>query len=164
MYNETSYTAKPSNKVAKYVLLGLSGSALIFVIAARISEKLSGLIWLGAFAFIVSALFIYTRYLGVEYCYQITNAGVPSLVVSQITGNRSRTMARIDLDSITELRYMTRDEYRAHKCDSAVVKYNYFPTMMPSHLYLISMRSEHERADIFIEADESFASALNASR
>ena len=165
MYNEISYTAKPKNKVAKYVLMGLSGSALIFVIASMLTPKYSGLVWMVAFAFIVSSIYVFNRYVGAEFCYSLTDAGVPSFVVTQRVGKTVRTMARLDLDSITEIRLLTGEEYRKYKCEKGVLKYSYFPTMRPDTLYLVSMRSAYENADLFIEADESFALAIrNASK
>ena len=152
--------AKPSNNVAKHLLLALAGSAIIFIAVANMVDRFSGLISFGAFLFAVAAIYVYTRYVGIEYCYQILNLGVPSVVVSLITGKRSRTMARIDVSSITEVRRVTLKEYRAYKRENGVLKYNYSPTLMPSALYLVRMRSEHENADIFIEADELFASKL----
>ena len=161
MRNELSYIAKSTNKVAKYVSLGCIGSALIVSLAGKIADVYAGLFALGVFAFIVAAIYIYTRYVGVEFCYQITEYSVPTLVISQLSGNRSRTVARIDIDSITDVKRLTYKEYRElRKREKSIPKYSYFPTMMPSTICFIAMRSEHENADIFVEADDSFISAL----
>ncbi len=163
MLKELSYVAKATNNVARQVLIGLVGSAAIFVVASYITPKLSGLVWMVAFIFIVASIYVYTRYVGSTYLYEIADVGTPSFVISLTVGKTSRTMARIDIDSITEVRRLTGKEYRKYKCEKGVVKYSYFPTMMPTALYLISMRSPYENADIFIEADESFAKTLSAS-
>lgn len=160
MYNELTYKVRSSNNVAKHFLLALAGTAIILIALSNMVDHFSGLICFGAFIFAVAAIYIYTRYMGIEYCYQIANLGVPTMVVSVISGKRSRTMARIDISSITEVQRLTLSEYRAYKSEKGILKYNYFPTMLPSAVYLVRMRSEHENADIFIEANERFASAL----
>jgi hypothetical protein len=160
MYNEISYTAKPAGNVGKYVLMGLSGSALIFVVAANITPKFSGLVWMVAFAFVVASIYVYNRYVGAEFTYSVTDGGVPSFVVEQRVGKTVKTMARLDLCSITEVRAMSGKEYRKYKSEKGTLKYSYFPTMFPERLYLVTMRSRYENADVFIEADERFISYL----
>ena len=164
MYNEFSYTSRPRNKVANYVLLGLGGSAAIFVAAAYLTPKYSGIVWTVAFALIVSVIYVYTRYVGAEFTYSVMDAGTESFVVTQKVGKTVKTMARIDVSSITEIRRMTGKEYKKYKAARGVVKYCYLPTMCPDEVYLLSMRSIHEDADIFIEADEDFIAALNERR
>ena len=148
------------NNVAKYVLCGLGGSSLIFVAAAYMTPVLTGIVWMVAFIFIVASLYVYNRYVGAEFCYSIENVGVPSLIVTQRVGKTIKTMARLDVDSLAELRLLSGEEYRKYKCQKGVVKYSYFPTMRPSEVYLVSMRSRYEDADVFIEIDERFASIL----
>lgn len=161
MYNnEFSYTAKPGNKVAQHVLIGLVGSSLIFIIASMLTPKYSGLVWTLAFALIVSSIYVYNRYVGAEFCYSVVDTGTLSFVVTQRVGRTVRTMARLDVDSITEVKFISAKEYRKHKCDRGVLKYAYFPTMCPETLCLVRMRSAYENADVFIEADGAFAAAL----
>lgn len=155
-----SYVATSKTKTSRYVFLGLVGSAAIFIVASYITPAFSGLVWMGAFVFIVAAIYVYTKYVGASYCYEIVDSGVPSFVVTMTVGKTAKTMARIDVDSVVELRRMTRSEYRAYKCEKGVSRYSYFPTMMPAELYLVSMRSTYENADLFIEVDEQFAAAL----
>lgn len=163
MLNEMTCYAKSKNKASSYVLLGLGGTALLFVLAAMITPKYSGLVWLVAFAFIVASIYVYTRYVGAEYCYGIVEGvGRPSFTVGMKVGNTSKTVARLDLDAITEVKKLSGKEYRDYKCEKGVMKYPYFPTMFPSWVYLVSVRSEYESADVFIEADEGFIEALSS--
>lgn len=156
-----SYTARSKNKSARSVLFGLFASSLIFVLAAILSPKYSGIIWFVALIFITASIYVYNRYVGSEYYYEISDCGGrPSFIINMKVGNTSKTMARIDLDTITEVRKLTGKEYRKYKCEKGVLKYPYFPTMFSEEVYLVSVRSEHENADLFIEADEEFASAL----
>ena len=160
MYNEISYTAKPATKVGKYVLAGLAGSSLIFVVASNLTPKYSGLVWMVAFAFIVASIYVYNRYVGAEFSYSVTDGGVPSFVVTQRVGKTVRTMARLDLDSITAVKLVSGSEYRKYKSEKGTFKYSYFPTMFPERLYLVSMRSAYENADVFIEVSDEFAAYL----
>ena len=164
MDNEIFYTAKSGNKIAKCVMLGLLGTSFLLVVAACISPKLTGIIWAVALIFITATIYVYNRYVASEYRYGITNdGGVPTFTVSMQLGKTSRVMARINLSSITEVRKMSREEYRAYKPERGVLKFPYFPTMFAECVYLVSSRSEYETADIVIEADEAFAEALRSS-
>ena len=160
MYNDASYIAKPRNNTARSVLIGLACSAVIFVIAANITPKYSGIIWFVAFAFIVASLYVYNKYVGAVYLYEVAVYGVPTLVISLTVGKTVKTMARIDIDSITEIKHLSDAELRAYKPQKGTVKYTYYPTMLPSDVYLIAMRSQYENADIIIEADEQFISVI----
>ena len=163
MLEEMTCSAKTKNNVSKCVFLGLMGTAMLLVLAAMITPKYSGLVWFFAFCFIVASIYVYNRYFGAEYCYGIVEGvGRPSFTVGMKVGKTSRTMARLDLDAITEVRKMTGKEYRAYKCEKGIMKYPYFPTMRPEYVYLVSVRSDYEKTDVFVEIDERFAEALGA--
>ena len=161
MIKERIYTAVPKTKAAKSVFLGLLGTSLIFVLAANFTPKYSGLIWVVALGFVTATIYVYNRYVGAEYRYEISDCGGrPSFIISMRIGKTVRTMARVDLYAITEVKKLNRAEYRAYKCEKGILKYPYFPTMFSDEVYLVSVRSELEKADLFIEADEEFISVL----
>ena len=163
MLNEMIYTAKSKNRTAKSVLLGLLGSSILLIIAANIAKMLTGIIWIGAFIFITATIYVYNRYVGAAYRYTVSEGiAKPALTIDQSVGKAVKTVARLDLDSITEVRRMTGKEYRAYRCEKGVIKYPYFPTMLADEIYLVSVRSEYENYDVFIEIDEKFASALSS--
>ena len=163
MVDEKVYLAKPKNKTGKSVFLGLLGTSMILALTANFIQKYSGIVWVFALGFITATIYVYNRFVGSEYRYTINNdGGRPSFAVGMQVGKTARTMARVDLSSIKELRRMSRDEYRTYKCDKGVVKYPYFPTMFAEEVYLVAVRSEYEQADIFIEADAEFISALES--
>ena len=163
MVNEMICSAKSKNNASKYVLLGLGGTSMLLVAAAMMTPRFSGLVWSVAFIFIVSSIYVYTRYVGSEYSYGIIDgAGRPSFTVALKVGKTERTLARLDLDAIKEVRRLTGKEYRAYKCEKGVIKYTYFPTMFPGEVYLVSIRSGYENADVFVEVDERFAEALSS--
>jgi len=161
MHNEMTLSVKSKNNVSRYLFLGLIGTALIFILAAYFGAAYSGILWLVALGFITAAIYVYNGHVAAEYYYEIRNdGGRESFVVNMRVGKTSRTLARLDLWSIAEVRRMTGKEYRAYKCEKKIIKYPYFPTLFPESVYLVSIRSEYENADIFIEATEEFAQAL----
>ena len=161
MVEEMICYAKSKNNASKYVLLGLGGTSLLFVVAAMMTPRFSGLVWAVAFVFIVSSIYVYTKYVGAEYSYGIIDgAGRPSFTVALKVGKTERTLARLDLDAITEVRRLNGKEYRDYKPERGIIKYTYFPTMFPSEVYLVVIRSNYEQADVFVEVDDKFAEAL----
>lgn len=161
MIKEAYVTAIPKNKAAKYVFLGLVGTALILAVLANLGAGYSGIIWLAALIFATSAIYVYNRFVGAAYLYEVRmDGGIPSFVVAMRVGKTSKVLARLDLSSIVEVREMSRKEYRSHRCEKGIVKYAYYPTMSPDSLYLVSVRSQYENLDVLIEADAELAEAL----
>lgn len=163
MIKEISYLAKPKNKKAKSVMLGLLGSSIILVAAATWTPKYSGIVWVFALAFITATIYVYNRYVGAEYVYEIIDPSRPSFVIGMRVGKTARTMARLDLYAIKEIRRLTKEEYRKYKPEKGILKYPYYPTMFSDEIYLLSVRSDYENADVFIEADSEFIAALDES-
>lgn len=165
MLEPKSMSVKAKNDAARSVLFGLLGTSAIFVIAAMYSSMLTGVLWIIALAFITATIYVYNRHVGSEYYYDIgMDGGKESLVVSMRVGKTVKTLARLDISSVTEVRRMTRKEFRSHKCERGVFKYPYFPTMFPTEVYLVSIRSDHEQLDLFLELDEDFAKALSGEQ
>jgi hypothetical protein len=162
MAKEMSVSVKSATNMARYVLYGLSATTAIFIAAAYFASAGSGLLWTVALIFATAGIYVYNRYVCSEYYYTITDGARPTLTVDMRVGKTVRTQARVDISSITEVKLMSAEEVRKYKCERGVVRYSYFPTMRPSSLLLISVRSVHEDADIFIEADGEFAEALSA--
>ena len=162
MADELSIGVRSKNKVAKYVMLGCLGSSLIFYIAGMLATHYRGLIWMGTFICVIATVYFYNRYVGTEYCYSIHNYedGGAIFVVAMKNGKTVRTMARLDLFAIKEVVKLSGKEYRAHRSERGVLKYSYFPTMCPSDLYLVKVRSHSEKADVFVEINEQIAAVL----
>jgi hypothetical protein len=161
MIDEAFYSAKSKNRAARSVFLGLLGTSMLFALAAIITPKFSGIVWFFALVSITATIYVYNRYVGAEYGYTLSNdCGSRLLIIDMRIGKTVRTMARLELHSLTEVRRMTGKEYRSYKCEKGVMKYPYFPTMRPDEVYLVSFRSDYESIDVFIEADENFILAL----
>ncbi len=154
--------AKPSNNKAKYAFVGLLGAAAMVMVTYFIVSHYKGIIGMFAVAFITAAVLIYTKYIGVEYYYDITRdtENTPIFVVRQIIGKRQSTLCRVDLHNIAKVERLTREERSKHKTDPGFKKYIYFPTLSPDSMLLIRLVSTHENAEIFIEAPDEFGNLL----
>ena len=163
MFNDFSISVKSQNKKARYAFGGCLGSALIFVIVYMSIPKFQGVVGLVALAFITAAIYIYNRYVAATYSYDVTtdSVGRPVFVVRQTVGKRTATMCRIDLYGIRSIEKLDRESRRAHKTKKGILKYVYCPSLMPDVVYLISSRTSHENADVYIEATDEFVAELN---
>ncbi len=164
MIKEFFSHAKPSNNKAKKLFITLLAIGALITLAYMALDKYKGVIGLFALGAIVGAVFIYTKYLGVEYFYDITfdSAGSPVFVVRQMSGKRQSTFCRLDLHSITKVERLSAKERKAHKTDKGIRKYFYLPTLAPESVILITAKSEYEYAEITIEASEEFAEMLKS--
>ncbi len=154
--------AKPSNNNAKNIFVGLLGAAAMIMVAYFTAESYKGIIGLFAVVAITAAVLVYTKYIGVEYYYDITSDsnGSPVFVVRQIIGKRQTTLCRVDLHNITKIERISREEKRKHKTEARYKKYSYLPTIAPAYSLLIKLHSESENAEIFIEAPDEFGNLL----
>lgn len=166
MINEIYSHVKPSNTKAKRLFILLMGLSALLA-AGAVALNIFGGPYKGVVAFcgcisIVAAVFIYTKYIGVEYYYDVTfdSEGTAVFVVRQVTGKRESTLCRIDLWSITKIEKLTAKERSAHKAQAGFKRYFYLPTLSPDSVILITIRSEYENAEIVIEANDEFASML----
>ena len=168
MINEISYKATARNSSAKITFVALLVlSALNFIAYALMSAngvQKSGLVGLLVLALITSSVFVYTRYVGVYYMYDITvdSYGTYVFVVRQITGKRESTLCRVDLAGIHKITREDKDARAKHKTPYGYRKYNYVPTLFPSETYRLLSIGRYERAEIIIEADEDFILTLES--
>jgi hypothetical protein len=123
-----------------------------------------GIVCLIGMVFLITAITLYTKYLSVEYYYDITfdSEGTPLFVVRQLIGKRQTTLCRIGLAEIVRIEREGVKERREHKTPAGFVKYSYLPTLMPEAAYRVITTSRYEKAEILIEISEEFASLLRA--
>ena len=164
MINEFCSRVKPSNNNAKKLFYALLCAAAVITSVYLIIPNYKGIVGLFSVCAIVGAVLVYTKYIGVEYYYEITHdtAGSPLFLVTQTIGKRSTTLCRIDLHTIVKVEKMSTEERGRHKTERGYKKYSYLPTLMPKEALLITVRSPHENAEIFIEAGDDFRSLLSA--
>lgn len=162
MITEFSVNPTPTNNKAKIIFFGCLAAGAACTVVYFIAELYKGLIGLGAMAFIIAAVFIYTRYMAPRFYYDITfdSAEQPVFVVRQKTGKRESTLCRIDLFTITKIERETRQERRSHKTPMGYVKYVYTPTLMPEVTYRITSISRYEKSEIIIEGNDDFSALL----
>ena len=160
---ELSVHARPSNKKAQrisFVLL-LGAAACIISCCFILNYQIIPTVFTVVLA--STAIMIYTRYIAASYLYDITVGaeGEPIFVVRSRTGRRETTLLRVDLYAIKSIERLTREDKKAYKCDTGVVRYNYCPTLFPDTSVLLTVRSQYENADVFIEITDEFCEYLS---
>jgi hypothetical protein len=111
---------------------------------------------------IVIATWVYTKYVAVEYGYDVTfdPQGTPVFVVRQLIGKRQSTFSCVYLADIVSVDMETREQRRAKKAQNGVRRYVYLPTVFAPSSCRITVRSRYEHAEIVIEVTEEFAALL----
>ena len=163
MIREHYSRTKASNSNAKNLFYGLLCATAVLFVFYCTTPLYKGIIGLFCVAAITAAVLIYTKYVGVEYFYDITfdSEGTSIFVVRQVTGKRSSTLCRIDLSSIVKIERLDASARKAHKAEAGYINYFYLPTLMPESVLLLKVSSRNERAEIFIEASDEFAELLS---
>ncbi len=162
MIHELTVHPKPQNNYAKILSLGAMVLAVICIVAYSLMDRYRGVVGLVAILFITTAVLIYTKYIAVEFYYDITfdSEGIPLFVVRQITGRRQTTLCRLELWHIDSVTHMTDKERREHKSSQGVRKYTYSPTVFPKDVYIIYAGSRYEKCEIIIECSAEYADML----
>lgn len=162
MIREFSVRPVPKNQNARTVFFVLLGAAAAAMGVSYILDRYKGLVQLAALILLVSAVMIYTRYVGASYSYEVATdgEGTPIFVVNQQSGKRLTTLCRLDLADIADIKTLTNAEYRAYKPEKGMKRYNYTPTLGPSEVHLMQVRSYREKADVFLELSEEYRAML----
>ncbi len=164
MINEITVHPKPQNNNAKIVSLAAMVLAVACVVLYSFMDKYRGIVGVVAIMFITTAVLIYTKYVSIDFYYDITvdPEGIPLFVVRQITGKRQTTLCCIEFWNVESVNYMSAKERREHKRDANVRKYVYSPTLFPKETYMITVRTRYERCEITVECSDEFAEHLRA--
>lgn len=162
MINEFSVHPKPTNNKAKIVFFITVIAGLAVSTVSCFLPIYKGLVGMVGLLLIVTALLFYTKYIAIEFYYDIVkdDDGLPLLVVRQTIGKRTTTLCRIELADITKVETESAAERRAHKTERGVLKYNYTPTFSPSEVHRITVINRYERAEIVIEGSRELADML----
>ena len=162
MIREYTLKPEPQNSKARYVFGAILGTAIIVVAVYLLVDKYRSALSVLIGLLIAAAVLIYTLYIASEYRYDITEDvdGVPVFVVRRRVGKNETVTCRVSLSSITDVRVLTAKERRAHKPDEGAAVYSYHPTLFPDRVHLVTVRSDYEKADIFIEATDEFVDLL----
>ena len=162
MINELSMRPKAKNNNAKIAFMLTLLVAIVAFCFYFALDKYKGLIGLFGIGALTTAILFYTKYISVEFCYDITFdiEETPIFVVRQITGKRVSTLCRVNLHDIISVSYETKKETSEHKREMGVRLYKYTPTLMPSEVYRIFSSGRYEKAEILIECTKEFADTL----
>ena len=161
MIRELTLRPKPTNANAKTLMILSALGAVAFAVISLVMDKYRGVVALGSLILVVVAVYVYTKYVSAQYCYQIVEGDTPLFLVTQRAGKRETVLCRVELRSIVSAVTMTATEYKAHKTEIGYVKYYYSPTMGPEHVVLITRRSRYEKAEVVIEAGEELAALIS---
>ena len=162
MIEEFSVHPKPQNKNAKLLFLAVFLLSAVGFVTYFFMNQYRGIAGFIALMLLVTALLIYTKYISVEFYYDITkdSEGTPIFVVRQLIGKRQTTLCRISLWDILKIEKETASERRAHKTERNIVKYVYAPTLKPAVSYRITISNRYEKAEIIIEGTDEFIELL----
>ena len=162
MIKEFSTRVRPCGNKGKLVFTALMLVAASVVLISMFLERYRGIVGLVGLIAIVIATWIYTKYVAVEYGYDVTfdPQGTPVFVVRQLIGKRQSTFSCVYLADITSVEMESREERRAKKPQNGVRRYVYLPTIFAPTSCRITVKSRYEHAEIVIEVTEEFASLL----
>ena len=162
MVQEFTVHPKPQNKNSRIVFLILFLVSVLGFVTYLFMDRYRGLVGFASVLVLVLALLVYTKYISVEFYYDIAldSEGVPMFVVRQTIGKRQTTLCRLDLADILKIEKESASERRDHKTDYGVVKYIYAPTMNPPISYRMTVSSRYEKAEVIIECNDDFAHIL----
>lgn len=163
MIREFSTKANSKNSNAKTAFFVLMALAVPFCTLYLLADKYKGIFGLVTMFFLVGAVYIYTRYIGVQYYYDITfeHTGEPLFVVRRVVGKNSSTLARVALAEITSIKRESRSEMKTHKTPFGYRKYFYTPTLFPDEVVRLCVISAYEKAEIVIEISKEYSDTLS---
>ena len=162
MIKEFSVHAKPRNNNAKiFFLIGISISALVFILSLMI-ESYKGVVGFAALLMITTSILIYTKYVAVDFYYDITfdYNEAPVFVVRQVTGKRATTLCRIEIADIDSVQYVTKKDKSKELKEKGVKRYIYTPTLFPPDCFRIFASNRYEKYELVIECSSEFAELL----
>lgn len=162
MIREFAVRPMPKNQNARRLFFILLGAAVATVAISYFLPSHKGIVQLASLILLVSAVLIYTRYLGSTYSYEVAHdtEGTPIFLVTQLTGKRRTALCRVNLADIQSIEVLTGAQYRAYKPEVGIKKYNYTPTLHPDEVHLMQVRSRTENAVVFLELSEEYRSML----
>lgn len=153
---------KPQNRNAQYLFVSVLIAGAVAFGVSFVFDSRRGLLQLLAVCFLVTAVFVYTKYIGVSYVYEMTEDadGTPVFVICQRTGKRISTLCRVSLCDVTAIEKLTGDERRERKVRQGFVRYVYTPTLFPDTVYLMTSAGRYESSEIVLEGTDEFADML----
>ena len=105
MIQEFSVHPKPQNNNAKIAFLITFLASAVSFVTYFLMDRYRGFVGLLAVMLLVTALLIYTKYISVEFYYDIAvdDESLPMFIVRQTIGKRQTTLCRLDLADILKV-------------------------------------------------------------
>ena len=162
MTGDFSVTPKPQNKKSTVVMCVFFGLALASLIVSMLLDRYRGVVGLAAFAFLVTAILMYTKYVSVVFHYDIivTDVEEPMLVIRQTVGKRNITLCNLALADIKKVEKETAEQRKAHKTEQGVARYVCGPTLDPAVSYRLTVQNRYQSCEIIIEGTDEFSEKL----
>ena len=155
-----SFTPKRNVKFAGGVSLSLMIVALVlFALAGMDIFAARALLQLIATLFAVAGIFILTKYVLLSYVYTLSeNDGEYDLLIAQISGKKSTTVARISVSDIAEVKQIDASERSYGKA------YDYSAELLPKELLLLKIDEQGSVFYVKLLPDGDFIRALDSIR
>ena len=156
-----SFNPNPNKKKVYPTLFTLLAVGAALTVLSVTSEKFKGLISLAAVIFLGGAMYLFIRYVGQEYVYNVSyNASdEPMLVISKVIGKRISTMCAVPLYSIISIQKFTKSGEK-YVPDKTVHRYNFIATFGPEYFFVIKSVSRTEKCEIALECTDEMKDRL----
>ena len=158
MIPDMRFRPKTSNVKGKRVFLLTLLLALVTFLCSLLLTEYQGVVQLIAIVILTVSLYFYNRYVATVYEYEITtdNDGAPVFVVCVYQVKRTSTLCRIALWDVTGVARYLAEELKKLPRDKSVGIHKFNPTLSPQTITVISVRSQYEKSDLWIESSEEF--------
>ena len=160
----TSFSAHPKaeNNNSKIFMCVFFAVGAVAIILSSFIERYTWVLGLVALASITTAILMYTKYVSVDFYYDVlADDEEPIFVVRQSVGKRSVTMCRVPLADIVSIKKETKEERKNHKRASGVSLFVYAPTMFPKTSYRIFVSNRYEKSEVVLEGSDEFFAKLD---
>ena len=164
MISEFSVKPKAKNRRAIVLFWSFIALAVVAVALYAIAPRFKGFVGIGAIGMLTVAIYIFSKYIGIEYSYEIAfgRDGLPLFLVRQTVGRRSTLMCNVALSSIRAVKKENKKERAAYVSPVGCAKYVFTPTVSPDEVYRVVSAENGTRVEIIIECSEEFASLLRS--
>ena len=162
MIRDFSVHPKAQNNNSKILMSAFFGVAIAAFVVSLFMDAYTWVAGMVIFASLITAIFVYTKYVSVEFYYDVAVEGMaePLFIVRQLIGRRNVTLCRVALADIKEIRRETDEERRLHKTPKNTALFVYMPTLMPKVCYRVYVNDGFDKSELLLEGSEEFFKEL----
>lgn len=160
MISDMKFRPKPTNQLGKRVFLLTLLCALAIFVVSLFLPSYQSVVQLLALVLLTISLYYYNRYVSTTYEYEITtdSDGTPVFVVSTTQGKRTSALCRIALWDVVGLERFAKENLSKRENDKTVSRHVLLPTLSPTVVTVVSVRSTYEKCELWLETSEDFDS------